>query len=128
MQKYSCKKDYALLHPQATPQLKMAKSLLALLPHLDGPRWLRALQTLRSTDRVEGPRACAWLLNTMARRVSDGRFLREQADVLMEECCAMRRLRKGWQQFGEGDPWWVVHPPNDPWLPRYSSAPALLSN
>ena len=64
----------------------------------------------------------------MARRVPDGRFFRAQADALMEECCTMRRLRKGWQQFGVNDPWLVVHPPREPWLPRYSSAPALLGN
>ena len=61
----------------------------------------------------------------MVRRVPDGRFLRAQADVLMEECCTMRRLRKGWQQFGVDDPWLVVHPPNDPWLPRYRSESTL---
>ena len=118
------KKDCVLLHPEATSQLKMAHALLHLLPKLDGPRWLRALQMLRSTDQVEGPRACAWLLNTMARRVPDGRFLRAEADILMEECCTMRRIRKGWRQLGD-DPWLIVHPPKDPWLPRYNSEPSI---
>ena len=60
----------------------------------------------------------------MARRVPEGGgFLREQADALMEECCtnrfALRRLRKG------PDPWLLVYPPKEPWIPRYHSEPNL---
>ena len=38
----------------------------------------------------------------------------------------MRRIRKGWQQFGVDDPWWVVHSPRRQWIPRFHSEPDLL--
>ena len=116
------------LHPEASPQLKQARALLALLPRLNEQQVTRAFQKLRQTCPVEGNRACSWLLNVMASNAPPGKdriFLREQADILMEDCCVSRKLRKGWLRFGVDDPWWVVHPPQEPWLPRYSSEPLL---
>ena len=117
------------LHADASPQLKKARALLALLPKLDEARWTQALKTLYRSDREEGPRATSWLLNVLASQTPGGPeriWLRTQADNAMEECCQQRRLRKGWQQYGVDDPWWVVHDlPKEPWLPRYNSAPTL---
>ena len=88
----------------------------------------RAFKKLRQSCPVEGNRACSWLLNVMASQAPPGKdriFLRDQADILMEDCCVSRKLRKGWQQFGVDDPWRVVHDPPKEWLPRYSSEPVL---
>ena len=102
--------------------------LLHLLPQLDEECWTLAVKKLREWDQVEGPRACAWLFNGLARQVKPGKdriYLRNQADILAQEAVGMRRIRKGWQQFGVDDPWWVVHEPRREWIPRYHSEPAL---
>ena len=117
------------LAAEASPELKRARALLALMPKLDEARWTQAFKTLYRSEQVEGPRAVSWLLNVLASQAPGGAdrlWLRAQADVAMEESCQQRRLRKGWRQFGEDDAWWVVHdPPKEPWLPRYNSEPAL---
>ena len=114
---------------EASPELKRARALLALMPKLDEARWTQAVKTLYRSERIEGARAVSWLLNVLASQTPGGQdriWLRTQADLAMEDSCQQRRLRKGWRQFGEDDPWWVVHePPKEPWLPRYNSEPAL---
>ena len=55
-----------------------------------------------------------------------GSFFLEQADVVMEEALAMRKLRKGYSQYGLS-PWDVVHWKPPAWLPRYDSCPLLRS-
>ena len=37
----------------------------------------------------------------------------------------MRKIKKGWQQFGVEDPLEVVFPSKVTWLPRYYSEPNL---
>ena len=116
------------LHAEASPELKRARALLALMPKLDEARWTKALKTLYRSERIEGPRAVSWLLNVLASQAPGGQdriWLRTQADLAMEDSCQQRRLRKGWQRFGVDDPWWVVHEPPKEWLPRYNSAPTL---
>ena len=116
------------LHVEASPQLKKARALLALMPKLDEARWTQAVKKLYQSEREEGPRATSWLLNVLASQTPGGQdriWLRTQADLAMEESCQQRRLRKGWRQFGEDDAWWVVHDPPKEWLPRYNSEPAL---
>ena len=117
------------LHAEASPQLKKARALLALMPKLDEARWTQLVKKLYWSEQVEGPRACSWLLNVLASQTPGGQdriWLRTQADLAMEESCQQRRLRRGWRQFRVDDAWWVVHdPPKEPWLPRYNSAPTL---
>ena len=117
------------LHAEASPELKRARALLALMPQLDEARWTKALKTLYRSERIEGPRAVSWLLNVLASQAPGGQdrlWLRAQADTAMEDSCQQRRLRKGWQQFGVDDPWWAVHdPPKAPWLARYNSEPCV---
>ena len=63
-----------------------------------------------------------WLLMTLARMTPAGKdriFFLEQADIVKDEEVAMRKLRKGWSQYGVTDPWFVVHPEKEPWLPRH---------
>ena len=117
------------LHADASPELKKARALLALMPKMDEARWTEAVKKLYRSERVEGPRATSWLLNVLAAQAPGGRerlWLRAQADNAMEEACQQRRLRKGWQQLGVDDPWWAVHdPPKAPWLARYNSEPCV---
>ena len=90
----------------------------------------RRLRAIRASDPIQGPLAVHWLLTTLARMTPAGKdriFFLEQADIVKEEEVVMRKLRKGWSQYGVSDPWFVVHPWKEPWLPRYNSAPALLS-
>ena len=101
------------LHPKASRQLKMARHLLQLLPRLDANRFQKAMEKLRATHQVEGPRACAWMANTMANSApygKDRRFMLEQADLFIEESCVMRKIEKGWKQYNVDDPWDVVFP------------------
>ena len=90
----------------------------------------RRLRAIRASDPIQGPLAVHWLLTTLARMTPAGKdriFFLEQADIVKDEEVAMRKLRKGWSQYGVTDPWFVV-PEMELWLPRYNSAPALCGS
>ena len=110
-----------------SPQRRLARLLLVQLPTLDQATFTRRLEGIRRSDPVEGALAASWLVSSLARRLKGRERLQmlEQADILTEEAVVMRKLRKGWSQYGVPDPWFVVHPWKEPWLPRYHSAPAL---
>ena len=113
----------------ASPQLKVARSLLKLMPKMEANEFKRRLQALRASDLVEGPLALHWLFSAIARAVGPGKdrvFFLEQADVVMEEAVTMRKLKKGHSQY-EMSPWDVVHWKPPAWIPRYSSCPLLPS-
>ena len=108
-----------------SPQRRLARLLLVQLPTLDQATFTRRLEGIRRSDPVQGAQAASWLLSSLARPLKgrERRQMLEQADLLTEEAAVMRRLRKGWSQYGVTDPWFVVHPVRQPWLPRYHSAP-----
>ena len=110
-----------------SPQRQLARLLLVQLPTLDQATFTRRLNGIRLSDPVQGPVAASWLVSSLARRLRgrERRYLLEQAALLTEEAAVMRRLRKGWSQGGVTDPWFVVHPVRQPWLPRYHSAPVM---
>ena len=60
------------LAAEASPELKRARALLALMPKLDEARWTKALKTLYRSERIEGPRAVSWLLNVLASQAPGG--------------------------------------------------------
>ena len=96
---------------------------------MDREEFKRRLQALRASDLVEGALALHWLFSAIARKVGPGKdriFFLEQADIVMEEAIAMRKLKKGYSQYGMS-PWDVVHWRPPAWLPRYSSCPLLPS-
>ena len=108
-----------------SPQRRLARLLLVQLPTLDQATFARRLEGIRRSDPVEGNLAASWLASSLARRLRGRERLRmlEQADILTEEAVAMRKVYKGWSQYGVTDPWFVVHPERQPWVPRYHSAP-----
>ena len=110
-----------------SPQRRLARLLLAELHTLDQATFTRRLEGIRLSDPIQGPVAASWLVSSLARRLKGRERLQmlEQADILTEEAVVMRKLRKGWSPYGVPDPWFVVHPWKEPWLPRYHSAPAL---
>ena len=110
-----------------SPQRRLARLLLVQLPTLDQATFTRRLEGIRRSDPVEGPLAGSWLFSSLARRLRGRERLQmlEQADLLTEEAVVMRKVRKGWSQYGVTDPWFVVHPERQPWLPRYHSAPVM---
>ena len=108
----------------ASPQLKLARLLLAQMP--DEATFNRRLRAIRMSDSIQGPLALHWMFSTLARAMPPGKdriFFLEQADIVKNEAVLMRRLKKGWSQFGVSDPWYVVHPEKEQWLPRYHSEP-----
>ena len=109
-----------------SPQRRLARLLLVELPTLDQATFTRRLEGIRRSDPVEGNLAASWLASSLARRLRgrERRQMLEQADILAGEAVVMRRLRKGWSQGGVTDPWFIVHPERQPWVPRYHSAPA----
>ena len=114
---------------EMTPQVKMARLLLAQMPKLDRQGFKKRLQIIRNSDLVEGPKALHWLFSAIARGLGPGKdriFFLEQADVVMEEAMAMRKLKKGYSQY-EMSPWDVVHWQPPGWIPRYHSCPLLPS-
>ena len=116
-------------YKDASPQLKVARLLLKLIPKMDEKEFKRRLRALRASDPVEGPLALHWLFSAIARAAPPGKdriFFLEQADVVMEEAVAMRKIRKGHAQYGMS-PWDVVHYKPPACIPRYHSCPALTT-
>ena len=105
--------------------------LLRLLPKLTRRQFEYRLRQLYFTDSVDGPEAVASGLEFMAYKAPPGpdrRFFLEQMDNARDDAAIMRRIRKGWLQYGVTDPWWVVHGSESKQLPRYNSEPILLKN
>ena len=94
---------------------------------MDSNEFQRRLRALRASDLIEGPLALHWLFSAIARVVGPGReriYFPEQADVVMEEAIAMRKLKKGHGQHSM-TPWEVVHWRPPPQMARYHSCPCL---
>ena len=116
-------------YKDASPQLKVARLLLRQMGKMDREEFKRRLQALRVSDLVEGPLALHWLFSAIARAAPPGKdriFFLEQADVVMEEAVAMRKIRKGHSQYGMA-PWDVVHHKPPVSIPRYHSCPTLTT-
>ena len=116
-------------YKDASPQLKVARLLLKQMRKMDEKEFKRRLRALRASDPVEGPLALHWLFSAIARAAPPGKdriFFLEQADVVMEEAVAMRKIRKGHSQYGMA-PWDVVHHKPPVSIPRYHSCPTLTT-
>ena len=113
--------------------------LLRLLPTIQKKEFERRMRQLYATDSVEGPEAVVWGLRMMATKCEPGeqrRFFLEQMDMAKNDAANMRRIKKGWLQYGVTDPWWVVHHSGyaggpdgrteSKQVPRYNSEPILL--
>ena len=75
------------------------------------------------SDQIEGARAVAWGLRTLALITppgSDRLLYLSEADKAMDDAARMKQLVKGWMQWGE-HPWWVVHDKTEPTMARYNS-------
>ena len=75
---------------------------------------------------MEGPEAVAWGLRMMAIIHPPGKDrvkILEQMDNARNDAAVMRKIRKGWQQYGYEDCWWVVHDKRPRQMARYNSAP-----
>ena len=102
--------------------------LIRLLPTIQKKEFERRMRQLYMTDSVEGPEAVAWGLHILAMKCESGthrNFFLEQMDLARDDAALMRRIQKGWKQFGVTDPWWVVHDNCNAQLPRYNSEPDL---
>ena len=88
-------------------------------------RWQRAVRGVvtQQTDD-DGGQERRWGQAAFMMRFGP-RDAQNRPAVSLHERRKQRRLRKGWQQYGVGDPWWVVHDSPKEWLPRYNSAPTL---
>ena len=113
---------------EVSKQRKCMALLLRLLPAIQKKEFERRMRQLYATDSVAGPEAVAWGLRMMATKCEPGeqrRFFLEQMDIAKNDAATMRRIRKGWLQYGVTDPWWVVHHTESKQLPRYNSEPIL---
>ena len=102
--------------------------ILRLLPQMTQSEWTRRCAQLYKTDSVDGPGAVAWGLEMMGMIHPPGKdrvTILEQMDNAKNDAALMRKIRKGWQQFGVEDCWWVVHDTPVPQLARYNSEPEL---
>ena len=119
------------LSKDASKQRRCMAILLRLLPTIQKKEFARRMRQLYATDSVDGPEAVAWGLRMMATKCEPGeqrRFFLEQMDKARDDAAIMRRIRKGWLQYGVTDPWWVVHDTESKQMPRYYSEPILLKN
>ena len=83
-------------YKDVSPHLKVARLLLIQMQKMDEKEFKRRLRALRASDPVEGPLALHWLFSAIARAAPPGKdriFFLEQADVVMEEAVAMRKIR-----------------------------------
>ena len=105
---------------------------LLLLQLTDQKTFERRTRAIYESDSVQGPRAVAWGMRMLATSCGpnerEGRdFFLEQEERCKEDAARMQKVRKGWQAFGEKDPWWVVHSRPERPLARYQSEPSLRS-
>ena len=113
---------------EVSKQRKCMAIILQLLPNIQKKEFERRMRQLYATDSVEGPEAVAWGLKILASKCEGKhrRFFLEQMDHARDDAAIMRRIRKGWLQYGVTDPWWVVHHSESKQVPRYNSEPILL--
>ena len=112
----------------ASKQKRIMALLLLQLHTMKKEEFERKMAAVYSSDAVSGPLAIAFAMRVMATRCPPGKdrnFFLEQMDAAQNDAAAMKRVRKGWQAFGVTDPWVVVHPEKQEWLPRYNSWPTL---
>ena len=116
------------LSKDAGKHKKCMALILRLLPQMPQSEWERRCRQLYRTHSVEGPEAVAWGLKLMATIHPPGKdriTILEQMDQARNDAAIMRKIQKGWQQYGFEDPWWVVHHKPEKQLPRYHSEPIL---
>ena len=102
--------------------------ILLQLPQLSQSEWEKRCSQLYRTDSVEGPEAVAWGLQIMAMLHPPGAgrvTILEQMDKARNDAAIMKQIRKGWQEFGVDDPWWVVHDKPVRQMARYNSEPVF---
>ena len=124
----SCSAGLPPLRKDASPQLIQARTLLRLMPLLDQARWEKAIETLRQSNQVEGPRATSWMFTTIAGMMPPGKDRRETleaADALMEESIIMRKIEKGWSKYWK-TPLEPIFEKPERILPRYHSAESFF--
>ena len=119
-------------HQVAPLSLSKQKRLMALIllkmNTITKEQFEKRMAAVYSSDAVLGPLAIAFAMRAMATRYPPGKdrnFFLEQMDAAENDAAAMKRVRKGWQAFGVTDPWFVVYPEKQPWLPRYNSWPSF---
>ena len=102
--------------------------ILRLMPQISQSEWAKRCAQLYRTDSVQGPEAVAWGLRMMAMihpPGKDRRIILDQMDKAKNDAALMRKIRKGWQEYGYEDCWWVVHDKPERQMARYHSEPVL---
>ena len=100
--------------------------ILRLMPQLTQSEWAKRCAQLYRTDSIHGPEAVAWGLQMMAMIHPPGKdriTILEQMDTARNDAALMRQIRKGWQEYGYEDCWWVIHDKPPRQMARYNSAP-----
>ena len=104
--------------------------ILRLMPQISQSEWTKRCAQLYRTDSVQGPEAVAWGLRMMAIIHPPGKDrvkILEQMDNARNDAAIMRKIRKGWQEYGYEDCWWVIHDKPERQMARYNSEPALVN-
>ena len=110
---------------------KQTRCMAIILKHitqLTESQFQKRCRQLYATDSVEGPEAIAWgfqMMATMMPAGSERNKILDQMDRAKNDAAVMRKIRKGWKQFGEDDSWWVVHDKPYKQLARYNSESVL---
>ena len=116
------------LSKDAGKHKKCMALILRLLPQMPQSEFEKRCKQLYKTHSVDGPEAVAWGLKLMASIHPPGKdriTILEQMDQCRHDAAIMRKIQKGWQQYGFEDPWWVVHHKPEKQLPRFCSEPIL---
>ncbi len=102
----------------AAVQVRLARLFLTQINSIDRATFQRRLKVIRASGPIQAPLALHWLLSALGRFAKPGeqrQFFLEQADIAMEDAVVLRKLRRGWSQFGVSDPWLAVFPERTPW-------------
>ena len=108
-------------------QIRQPGILPGILPGMGQREFERRLKNLYATDTVLGPRAVALALKALAVGCPpEGRqFFLSQMRRALKDSERMLKVKRGWEQYGVSDPWWVVHHAPEKPLARYNSEPSL---
>ena len=111
-----------------TKQRRLASLLFIQMNRVNNKDYTRRLKSIYNSDSIEGPIGCALFLDLMALQIDspkDRIFFLTEKDKCFDDSNNMKKIKRGWSQYGYDDIWWVIHHKTPPQIARYNSEPIL---
>ena len=86
------------------------------------------MKKIYDSDSIQGPEAVAWAMRVMSIQADkqDRPFFLEQMKRATDDLTTMRRIKKGWEQYGMTPAQVCAHKPEKQ-IARYNSEPYFRS-